>query len=169
VSARAWALLAGSLLAAGAAGYGLGRYATPAKTVKVETVRVETKVEWRDREIERVVAGPTRSVTVTRSVPSVCPGLPEVTTTTTVDAGPVVVDRASDGSGTTAISLASQTATTVTAEQPRWLLQAGVASGTNIRPAYSVGASYRLAGPFWLGSAWHITDRRAELRAGFTF
>jgi len=172
VTTRTWVIVSVVVLAAGLIGYGFGRYAKPARVETRTVTETRAVVEWRDRIVEKRVEGPTHTVTrtVTRDVPC-APGatVPVTTTTTVIDAGPVVIDHVSDGSGTSATNTLAQTMTTVTQDQPRWLLQAGAAVGTDIRPAYNVGASYRLAGPLWVGGAYHLTDRRIELRAGFTF
>ena len=172
MTTRALALAIGLILAAAVAGYAWGRYATPAKVVTNTVVEIQTRTEWKDRIVEKVVQGPVRTVTHTVERPVACiPGetTPSIETTTTVDAGPVVTTSDTTQEGTQASATMAQTTTTVTQEQPRWLLQAGIASGTDIRPAYNVGASYRLLGPLLAGAAYHVTDKRLELRASFTF
>ena len=164
-----------AVLAAGAGGYGFGRYATPAKVEVRTEIKTVTQVEWRDRDVVRRVEGPTRTVTVTRVVEVEVPCPPggsvpgtSTTTTTTTDAGPVTVDTNHASDGTLASAGTAATATTTTMEAPRWLVQAGIASGSDLVPTYNVGASYRLAGPLWLGASYHTTHA-LELRASFAF
>ena len=168
MSLRAWGILVGAVLVAGVVGYGVGRLAAPAKVVEVERVVTETVTE--SNLTIRYREGPTRTTTTVVEVEVPCPGggtVPGTSTTTIVDQGPVTIDHVGDSTSST--NTLAQTTTTVTAEQPRWLMQAGAGIGADIRPAYNVGASYRLAGPFWAGAAYHFTDRRLELRVGFTF
>lgn len=174
MTVRGWAIFAGVVVAAGVVGYGFGRYATPAKVeVRTET-KTQTVVEYRDRVVERVVQGPTRTVTVAKVVTLEVPCPPggtapgtESTTTTTVEAGPVVIDRTSDGSGTATASSQSGTSTRTTQEAPRWLLQAGAGLDRHADTYWTAGASYRLAGPFWLGAAYQST-KAVEIRVGFS-
>jgi hypothetical protein len=154
-------------------GFGAGRYATPAKVVtvtKVET-KVETRVEWRDREVEKQVQGPVRIVTVTKSVPTKCGGPPVTVTTVTEERGTVTIERVEDQTSKTASATQTVAAstTTVTRDQPRWLLQAGAATGSDLKVNYNVAANYRLIGPGWIGAAYHLTSKQVEIRAGFSF
>ncbi len=164
---------AGALLLAGAIGYGAGRYATPAKVVTVTKTETKTEIQWKDRIVEKVVAGPVRTVThtVERLVPCV-PGetTPVTDTTTTVDAGPVIIDRVGDSAGASTSATLAVTTSTTTHDQPRLMLQVG--TGLRLKP--DVGASYRFAGPVWLGASYD-TDAalalkdRFRLRVSLTF
>jgi hypothetical protein len=160
-------VLAGAVLAAGAVGVGVGRYSAPAKVVTVESVKTETKTE--ENLTIRYREGPTRTVTTRVEVEVPCPDggtVPGTSTTTTVDQGPVTIDQV--GGSTSSTNTLAQTTTTITQEQPRWLLQASAASGLDFRPVYSVGLSRRLAGPLWLGLAYR-SEQQLELRASLTF
>jgi hypothetical protein len=172
MTVRSAAIGIGALLVAGAVGYGFGRYASPAKVVTVTKVETKTVTEWKDRVVEKIVAGPVHTVTRTVEIKVPCPPgggfVPGTETVTTVDAGPTVIDRTQDAAGTASTNTLAQTTTVVTQEQPRWLLQAGAGVGTDLRVVYNAGVSRRLAGPFWLGVSGS-TDRRLTLTAGLTF
>lgn len=160
-----WIIVGG--LALGLVGYGVGRYAQPAKVITV--TKTETQVEWKDREVVREVAGPVRTVTRTVERLAKCPEggtTPTREITIVEDRGPVVTDRASASDGTAQAK--AEVRTSVVAEQPRLALQAGAVAGADFRPTWNAGASYRLAGPLWLGAAYH-SDKRLEVRAMFTF
>lgn len=161
----------GALLLSGLIGYGAGRYAVPARVEVRTVVQTQTVTEWRDRVVEKVVAGPTRTVTRVVDVVGPCTpaGAPTRETVTVVEAGPVTTTRDTDAGGATTSATVADTRTVTTQEQPRFMLQVGAASGIDVRPAYNVGASYRFAGPLWAGIAYHTTDRRLELRASLTF
>jgi len=160
------------LLLVGLGGYGAGRFTTPAKIETKTVVQEHTQIEYRDRVVEKVVQGPVRTVTHTVTREAVCvagQSTPVTDTTTVVDAGPVTIDHASDSSGSAIQDVKVETKTVTVYEQPRLMLQAGAASGTDLSPHYNLGASYRFAGPLWAGAAYHITDKRAELRLGLSF
>jgi hypothetical protein len=172
MTSRQYAITTGVvLIATGLIGYGLGRYATPAKVVVDTKVKIEEVVKWRDVVVEKRVEGPVRTVTRTVERPVACvPGetTPSIETVTTIDQGPVVIDHVATSDGAASTNTLAQTTTTITAEQPRWLLQAGAGTGTDLRVVYNAGVSRRLAGPFWLGVSGS-TDRRLTLTAGLTF
>jgi hypothetical protein len=152
-------------------GYGFGRYASPAKVETVTKVETREVVKWQDRIVERKVEGPVRTVTrtLTREVPCT-PGdtAPFTDTTTTVEEGPVVTDSTTDASGSVIGTTKVEQRTVTVYSQPRLMLQAGAAVGLDLKPAWNVGASYRLAGPFWLGVAYR-SERQLELRASLSF
>lgn len=164
---------AGALLLSAIIGYGIGRYALPAKIVTVTKTETKTEIQWKDRIVEKMVQGPVRTVvhTVTRDV-ACAPGetAPVTTTDTVIDASPVIIDRVGDSTGTATAATKSETTKTVTNEQPRLMLQAGASLviGIPLKPEWSAGASYRLAGPFWLGAAYQ-SSQRLEIRASLTF
>jgi hypothetical protein len=159
-------------------GYGFGRYASPAKvvTTTASTNEVRAAVVEVKHEAETETQAPVDRVYVTRWFQSKCPTIPgEVPalipeTTVTEHVGPVVIERTEDSDLTivTASASTATTTTTTTAEQPRLMLQAGASSGLDFKPAWNVGASYRLAGPFWLGVAYR-SERQLELRASLSF
>lgn len=172
------ALAVGALLAAALIGYGLGRYATPAKkeTKTAATEEKKTAAAEVKHEAEKESRGPAQIVTVTKWLPAKCPALPGAApvlvpeVTVTENRGAVIIDRVEDSAATlaTASTSKTETTTTVTQEQPRLMLQAGAVADLSFRPTWNLGASYRFAGPLWLGAAYH-SDKRLELRVSLTF
>jgi hypothetical protein len=155
-----------------AAGYGAGRYVAPAKIITKTDIQWKDKIVYQDREVEKVVQGPTHTVTHTVVREVACkPGdtAPVSDTTTVVDAGPVTTDHTTAVDSTVVSTGEIKTQTVTVYEQPRLLLQAGAASGLDLKLRYNLGASYRLAGPLWAGAAYHLTDRRVEARVGLSF
>jgi hypothetical protein len=173
MTAKRISIAVGALLAAALLGYGFGRYALPAEVVTKTVVDVQTKVEWKDRVVEKIVQGPTRTVTHVVERPVACvPGetTPSVETTTTVDAGPIIIDRVADETGTEATVAHAATTTTIIREQPRLMLQGGI----DLKRVWDASASYRVMGPGWLGLAYRndVTVKpldRLNLRLTFTF
>jgi hypothetical protein len=148
-------------------GYGFGRYASPAK-VEVQT-KIEERIVIHNVEVEKIVKGPVTTVTrtVERLVPCTEGALtPTTDTTTTVSEGPVTIDRVETADGTSSTTTQSKTVTIWT--QPRLMLQAGASAGLDLKPAWNVGASYRIIGPVWLGAAYR-SEKQVELRASLTF
>jgi hypothetical protein len=160
----------GGILALAAA-YGAGRYAAPPR-VETSTVASSNATSAAQVQVvERVVAGPVRTVTrvVERVVPCTAgPATPVRETTVVEERGQQVTDTAVSATGRTTEATQVAQSTVTTAEQPRLMLQAGASLGTNLTPAWSAGASYRLTGPLWLGAAYESTGR-VELRASITF
>ena len=172
MSTRAWAIAAASLLAVGLAGYGFGRYVQPARVVVETVVRTETNIDWKDRVVEHRVEGPVRTVirTVERTGPCEAGTAPTSESIITIDEGPDTTDTVTDSTGTASAATKVETRTVTVYTQPRLMLQAGVAAGLDLRPTYSLGASYRIVGPLWLGAAYlHGSRPQIDLRASLTF
>jgi len=155
-------IFAGAAVVALAAAFGAGRFSAP---TKVQTVTV---TEWKDRTLERQVAGPVRIVTRVVERPAAeapsppgCPECPAIhETTTTEDRAPVTVERVADSSST------SSTSTTTTREYPRLMLGLGagypLAAFRLDAPEFGGLAAYRFAGAL---SAW-AAGSRSYLLAG---
>lgn len=168
------AIAAGALLLAALIGYGIGRYATPAKVVTVTKVETKVDVQWRDRIVEKVVSGPVRTIThtVERLVPCTeGASTPTTDTTTTVEQGPVVIDRMANSDGTSESTTKTETKTVTVFSQPRLMLQAGGGMALSLKPTLSWSAAglYRFAGPFWGGASYqqvgniHIVEAKLAL------
>jgi hypothetical protein len=159
-------IAAGALLALVAAFVG-GRYSRPARTV--ETVRVETKIvtqtEWKDRVVEKRVAGPARVRTVTREVPG-----GERIVERIVERGPVTTERNTDITGTASATTdqASATRRVTEAGRPGWA--AGISATTDPRALSSrrlgLELDRRLLGTVWLGLRASAEPDGAEPQVG---
>jgi hypothetical protein len=163
-------IAAGVLLALVAAFLG-GRFSAPARVE--EKVRVETKIqtvtEWKDRVVEKRVAGPVRVRTITIEKPG-----GERVVERVVERGPVTTETAADLSGSTAVTASSEAASSrvVESARPGWRLS--VSAGwaperLTLRPeVYGVEVSRRVVGTVWLG-AWARTDRTGGLVLAMEF
>lgn len=172
--------IAAAALACGCAlGAGMRQYRAPAGTEQQASTKTEERIVYRDRVAERVTAGPTRTVTRTieRLVP--CPSTPEGPsapvlvreTVATTESGPIVSTVTSEALGASTATGTSSSTSVTTYEQPRLLVQAGALVDLSHplgKPGWSLGAAYRVAGPVWLGAAYH-SDHSIEPRLSFTF
>jgi hypothetical protein len=161
---------AGVLLALVAAFLG-GRFAAPVRVE--EKVRVETKTvtvtEWKDRVIEKRVAGPVRVRTITIEKPG-----GERVVERIVERGPVTTETAAESAGqsSSAASSVGVSERVVESARPGWRLS--VAAGwapeaLSLRPGlYGVEVSRRVAGTVWIG-AWAKTDRTGGLVLAMEF
>jgi hypothetical protein len=162
-------LAAGVLLALVAAFLG-GRFSAPVRVE--EKVRVETKVvtvtEWKDRIVEKRVAGPVRVRTITIEKAG------ERIVERVVERGPVTTETAADsaGSSSAAASSVGVSSRVVESARPGWRLSVAAgwdAEALTLRPGlYGVEVSRRVAGTVWVG-AWARTDRTGGISAALEF
>jgi len=157
----------GALLALAAAFYA-GRFSAPVKTV--ETVKVETKTvtvtEWKDRIVEKRVAGPVRVRTITIEKPG-----GERVVERVVERGPVTTDTTTDHAGQSSGTTASNAATVRLSEtgRPGWRAAVSAAwspGRLSLEPArYTAEVDRRLFGTIWLGLR-ASTDKTAGVAVG---
>jgi hypothetical protein len=163
-------IAAGVLLALVAAFIG-GRFSAPVRVE--EKVRVETKTvtvtEWKDRVVEKRIAGPVRVRTITIERPG-----GERVVERVVERGPVTVERSgeSEGQSSSTASSVGVSERVVESARPGWRLSAVAgwdAEALSLRPElYGVEVSRRVVGTVWLG-AWARTDRTGGLVLAMDF
>lgn len=129
-----------------------GRYSRPARVeerVKVET-KIQTRVEWRDRVVEKRVEGPTREVE--RIVEK--PGAERIVTRW-IERGPVTVDTDATAAGASAVTgTASSSSAKVTDNgRPGWAVGLAAAwPSLSTRPErVGLEIDRRILGTVWLG------------------
>jgi hypothetical protein len=163
-------IAAGSALLLVAAFLG-GRFSAPVKVeerVKVET-RTVTVTEWKDRVVEKRVAGPVRVRTITIERPG-----GERIVERVVERGPVTTETAAESAGqsSSAASSVGVSERVVESARPGWRLSAVAgwdAEALSLRPdLYGVEVSRRVVGTVWLG-AWARTDRTGGLVLAMEF
>jgi hypothetical protein len=163
--------IAGGVLLAVVAAFLGGRFAAPVRVeekVRVET-RTVTVTEWKDRIIEKRIAGPVRVRTITIEKPG-----GERVVERIVERGPVTTETAADLSGSTAVAASSAAASSRVVESARPGWRASVAAGwaperLTLRPeVYGVEVSRRIVGTVWIG-AWARTDRMGGLVLAMEF
>jgi hypothetical protein len=146
-------IAAGAALALVAAFVG-GRFSAPVRVeerVKV-SMQTDTKIEYRDRVVERVVKGPVRVRTITITKPG-----GERIVERVVERGPVTTERETDLTGQSHGTTASTAATVRTEERGRPGYSVGVSGEWSPgRPSLTpervgVELDRRLFGTVWLG------------------
>jgi hypothetical protein len=147
-----------------------GRFSAPTKVrevVKVET-KIETVTEWKDRVVEKRVAGPVRVRTITIEKAG------ERIVERVVERGPVTTERSGESAGQSlsAASSIGVSSRVVESARPGWRLSVAAgwdAEALSLRPGlYGVEVSRRVAGTVWLG-AWARTDRTGGLVLAMEF
>lgn len=161
-------IIAGAAALALVAAFLAGRYSYRPRVV--ERVKVEEKevirVEWRDRMVEKRVAGPVRVVTRTVEKPGA-----EREVVRWVERGPVTTEIQATWDG--AAAGASETTTTASkvteAERPGWAVGASalvVPRDLGAAPRLGLELDRRLWGTLWLGARASAAPDLGGLRLG---
>ena len=157
------------MLAGGAGGYWLH---TPPPAPKVEVHEVEkSKIEYRDREVEKVTEGPVRVVERWRTTaaaappPPGCPACPGCEEHTRIEErGPVVAERREVASVAAKVERVAEVVVTPPppVARPSWAVSGGLQLIPDQR--LELGLDRRLFGPFWV-RAWVLQPAALSLPA----